>query len=84
MIYIENKKNIIFKDNINKIICINTLEYINSLANNSINLIITSPPYFNCRVYGNETIDRENNLFKYLNPLNRVLHNDFFNLNGYI
>ncbi len=29
-------------------ICINTLEYINSLANNSINLIITSPTYFNC------------------------------------
>ena len=63
-------------ENLNKIICIDALEGINSLPDNSINLIITSPPYFNCRVYGNETIGREenpldyiNNIFKYLNPL---------------
>ena len=70
-------------ENLNKIICIDALEGMNSLPDNSINLIITSPPYFNCRVYGNETIGREenpldyiNNLFKYLNPLKRVLHKE--------
>ena len=70
-------------ENLNKIIYIDALEGINSLSDNSINLIITSPPYFNCRVYGNETIGREenpldyiNNLFKYLNPLKRVLHKE--------
>ena len=30
-------------ENINKIICVDALKYINSLANNSINLIITVP-----------------------------------------
>lgn len=77
-------------ENLNKIICIDALEDINSLPDNSINLIITSPPYFNCRVYGNETIGRDenpldyiNNLFKYLNPLKRVLHKEgsfYFNI----
>lgn len=70
-------------ENINKIVCIDALEGINSLPDNSINLVITSPPYFNCRVYGNETIGREenpidyiNNIFLYLNSLKRVLHKE--------
>ena len=37
-------------ENLNKIICIDALECINSLLDNSINLIITSSPYFNCRI----------------------------------
>ena len=56
-------------ENINKIICIDALEGINSLPDNSINLIITSPPYFNCRVYGNETIGREENPLDYINNI---------------
>ncbi len=68
---------------INQIICIDSIEGIAQLPDNSINLIVTSPPYFNCRVYGNETIGREidprkyvENLLEYLNSLKRVLHKE--------
>jgi len=67
----------------NKIINIDALEGIKLLPNNSINLIVTSPPYFGCRVYGNETIGREenpleyvDNLLKYFNELKRILHKE--------
>lgn len=70
-------------DYLNKITCGNTEQLIKELPNNSINLIITSPPYFGCRVYGNETLGREenpieyiNNLLKYTIELKRVLHKE--------
>jgi len=53
----------------NKIICDNTESLIKELPSNSINLIITSPPYFGCRVYGNETFGREENPIDYVNNL---------------
>lgn len=70
-------------DLINKVICIDAIEGIKLLDDNSINLIITSPPYFNCRLYGNETLGREDNPYdyisniaKYINTLKRVLKED--------
>ena len=54
------------KNYINKIVCGDSLELLKKLDNNSIDLIITSPPYFGCRQYGNENIGRE------MNPLDYV------------
>jgi len=71
------------RDFLNKIICGNTEHLIKELPGNLINLIITSPPYFGCRVYGNETLGREespidyiNNLLKYTIEFKRVLHKE--------
>jgi site-specific DNA-methyltransferase (cytosine-N4-specific) len=68
---------------LNQIICGNTEDLIKKLSDNSINLIITSPPYFGCRVYGNETLGREenpidyiNNFLKYTIEFKRVLHKE--------
>ncbi len=54
------------KDFINQIILGDSLHLLKKTDTNSIDLIITSPPYFGCRQYGNETIGRE------LNPLDYV------------
>ena len=66
-----------------KIICGDSLELLRELPSNSVNLIITSPPYFGCRIYGNETIGREESPLDYVNSLlqftielNRVLRKD--------
>ena len=32
---------------------------IQRLPESSVDLVLTSPPYFGCRVYGNETLGRE-------------------------
>jgi len=68
---------------INKVTNGDTLELIKELDDNSINLIITSPPYFLCRLYGNETIGREEDPLEYINDLlqfteefKRVLHKE--------
>lgn len=65
---------------LNKVTNGDTLDLIGYLPTNSINLIITSPPYFLCRLYGNETIGREehpldyiNNLLKFTKEFKRVL-----------
>jgi len=65
---------------LNKITCGDALELLSQLPKDSINLIITSPPYFGCRVYGNETLGREespleyvNNILKFTKELKRVL-----------
>ena len=54
---------------INKIICGDSLEVMKQLPDNSINLVVTSPPYFGCRVYGNETVGREENPLNYIAKL---------------
>jgi len=65
---------------LNNIICGDSLKLIKLLPDNSVDLIITSPPYFGCRVYGNETLGREespleyvNNLLKFTSELKKVL-----------
>ena len=68
---------------INKIICGDSLELLKNIPDDFVDLVVTSPPYFGCRVYGNETIGREKNpleyvenLVKYFNELKRVLHSE--------
>ena len=66
---------------INKIICGDSLELTSQLPEDFVNLIITSPPYFGCRVYGDETLGRESHpldyvkhLLQFMDELRRVLH----------
>ena len=53
----------------NKIILGDTLELLDLLPKDSIHLIITSPPYFGARVYGEETLGREENPIDYVDNL---------------
>jgi len=99
MYKIKKRKKLLFKNNIavydtnnlnqngidfiNKIICGDSLRLVKELPDNFVSLIITSPPYFGCRVYGNETLGREehpleyvSNLLKYSNELKRVLNKE--------
>jgi len=62
------------------IICGDSLTVLRSFPDNFVNLIITSPPYFGCRTYGDETLGRESdprdyidNLLEYTKELKRVL-----------
>jgi len=50
------------------------LEGFKKIRDNSVDLIITSPPYSGCRQYGDETLGREENPLKYVKNLS-----DFFN-----
>lgn len=68
---------------LDQIICGDSKELLKKLPSNFIHLIITSPPYFGCRIYGNETLGREespldyvNNLLKFTTELKRVLHKE--------
>ena len=63
-----------------KVIHGDALKLLNDLPNNSIDLILTSPPYFGARIYGAETLGREENPRDYINhilvytlKLNKVL-----------
>lgn len=53
----------------NQIIPGDSLRVLREIPSDFINLIITSPPYFGCRVYGNETLGREENPMDYINHL---------------
>ena len=68
---------------INKIVCGNSFDILKDIPSDSINLIITSPPYFGCRVYGDEKLGREidpleyvSNLFEFTKEIKRVLKKD--------
>ena len=68
---------------INKIINGDTLQLLDSVPENFINLILTSPPYFGARIYGNETLGREQdprdyikNLLKFTLKLKKILHEE--------
>lgn len=65
---------------LNKIHCGDSLKLLKELPDNCIDLILTSPPYFGCRVYGSETLGREehpleyvNNIFEFTVEFRRVL-----------
>ena len=74
---------------VNKVIEGDSLEVLKEFPDGSVNLIITSPPYFGCRVYGDETLGREKhpleyvrNIFEFTKEFKRVLHeNGSFYLN---
>lgn len=71
-------KNIdIFK---NKIINGDSLSILPTIPCESVDLVVTSPPYFGCRVYGEETLGRESNpldyvdnLMEFMGPIKNVL-----------
>ena len=56
---------------INRVICDDNLKVLNSISNNTINLVITSPPYFNQRDYG-EGIGNEKKIDDYIHNLMKV------------
>jgi len=68
---------------INQITCGDSLEVLKEFPDESVNLIITSPPYFGCRAYGDETLGREsdprefiNDLFEFTKEFKRILKKD--------
>jgi len=72
-----------FSEFLNKIICGKSEELLKKIPNNSIHLVITSPPYFGCRIYGNETLGRESHPLEYVQKMlsftldiKRILHSE--------
>ena len=53
----------------NKIICDDNIRVLSNIPNDSIDLIITSPPYFKQRDYGYIGIGNENTVDEYINKL---------------
>jgi len=53
----------------NHIIQGDSLQVLKDFPSDSINLIVTSPPYWACRVYGNGTLGREKNPLDYVDNL---------------
>jgi len=53
----------------NKVICGDSQEIMKTMPEDSVNLVITSPPYFGCRVYGNETVGREEDPRDYVDKI---------------
>ncbi len=60
----------------NKILCGDSLELIKEIPDKSVNLVITSPPYFQQRDYGEfeNEIGSEENVDKYIENLLELLH----------
>ncbi len=65
-----NKKN----TEINKIYCGDCLEIIKTLPDNFVDVIITSPPYFQQREYGNIGIGNEDDVNDYINNLINIFN----------
>jgi len=71
------------EDFTNKVINGDSQEVMRSMPEDFVNLVITSPPYFGCRVYGNETVGREehpldyvNKIFEFTRDIKRILRPD--------
>jgi len=67
----------------NRVIHGDSQEVMKSMPEDSVNLVITSPPYFGCRVYGNETVGREEDprdyfdkIVDFARDIKRVLRSD--------
>ena len=67
----------------NQIINGDSLQVLKDMPDESVNLTITSPPYFGCRVYGDETVGREKDPREYIDhiveftkEIKRVLRSD--------
>ena len=61
---------------VNRVICGDSLEVLTNIPNNSIDLVVTSPPYFQQRNYGNgcNEIGNEKTEQEYLNNLLNIFH----------
>ena len=53
----------------NRVINGDSQEVMKEMPEDSVNLVITSPPYFGCRVYGNETVGREEDPKDYIEKI---------------
>jgi len=73
---VDKNSNININNITNKLICGNSIELLKRLPSNSVNLVITSPPYFKQRDYGlgKEEIGRERTVDDYINNLLKVFH----------
>lgn len=54
---------------INKIYCGNCLDILQTFPNECIDLVITSPPYFQQRTYGSSGLGNENKVEEYIHNL---------------
>lgn len=54
---------------LDRIICGDSLAVMKDMPDECVDLVITSPPYFGCRKYGNETLGREEDPREYLRDL---------------
>jgi site-specific DNA-methyltransferase (adenine-specific) len=54
---------------VNKIICADCKEILKTIPSNSVDLVITSPPYFQQREYGGGGIGNENNVEDYIDNI---------------
>src|SRR3989344_1338474 len=61
---------------LNKILCGDSLDLIKNIPNESVNLVITSPPYFQQRNYSKELkeIGNEPEASDYINKLSEIFH----------
>lgn len=57
---------------INKVICGDAIEILKTIPNNSIDLVITSPPYYKQRKYGGLGIGNERSVDEYIENLMKV------------
>ena len=62
----EELKNQIFNEDI--------VLFLNKIDDNLFNLIITSPPYFGCRKYGDETLGREESPLDYIKNISEIFN----------
>jgi len=72
----KNKNKMTLNHFINKIICGDSIELSKKIPANSINLVITSPPYFKQRDYGgfDQEIGNESTVEDYINNLLKLFH----------
>ena len=63
------EKQMSFEKYVNKVISGDSLEVLKDFPSNFINLIITSPPYFGARLYGDEILGREEDPLEYIDHL---------------
>jgi site-specific DNA-methyltransferase (adenine-specific) len=59
-------------ENVNKIVCCDCLEHLRSMINENVDLVITSPPYFQQREYGFNGIGNESTIEEYLANLLKI------------
>lgn len=59
-------------DKINSIICGDCLDVLKDFPSNYVDLVITSPPYFQQREYGGTGIGNEKTVEEYINNLNQI------------
>jgi site-specific DNA-methyltransferase (adenine-specific) len=59
---------------LNKIICADCLPTMQEISDNSVDLVITSPPYFQQREYGGGGVGNEQNVDDYIHNLVKIFH----------